>query len=283
MKKGYHIQLGFTEKEIVKIGEELLGSGTYQAIEIKYPYGMAGFNPESYLKGINELKSQFSPEITMHIPTNLDIGHTNPFLWNAILDEIKKSIDFAEEYDASVLAIHPGTIGTMDIPAPDGCQIKDALIQASQKKKEHARYLTVQALEIIASYIDGMPAVLALENVLLSQEIVYSPEELDFIINEVNRSNVKALFDCGHAFRCGIQPAEFLKQLKSGIAHVHVNDNDGTCDLHQSIGEGKIDYAPMFEVLKEKDYKGIILMETSYRNSQSLAEDAEKLDRYIGS
>lgn len=282
MKKGYHIPLGFQEKEIVKIGEELLGSGLYQAIEIKYPYGMGKFEASSYLRGINEVINQFSPEVTMHIPTNLDLGHGNPAVHAAIMDEIKKSIDFAEEYQVSVLPIHPGTIGTMDIPDRDGSEIKDLLIQASEKKKAQARELTVQSLLQISDYIAGSPMMLALENVLLPQEIVYTPTELDEILTAVNRRNVKALFDCGHSYRCGIDPADFIKGLKSEIVHVHINDNDGTCDLHLSMGRGDIDYLPMFETLKKRAYNGIVVMETMYKDSVSLIEDAEKLDRYIG-
>ncbi|MTH54234.1 TIM barrel protein [Bacillus mangrovi] len=283
MIKGYHIPLGFKEREIIEIGTELLSGGYYEAIEIKYPFGMESYDSESYLNGIGELMKQFSPEVTMHIPTNLDIGHANPAVHSVIMDEIKRSIDFAGEYDVSYLPIHPGTIGTMDIPDRDGSEIKELLIAASEKKKLQAREATVKSIVQLSDYLAGSTMKLALENVLLPQEIVYSPGELDDMLKAVNRKNVEALFDCGHSNRCGIDPADFIHTLESKLGHVHINDNDGSCDLHLSMGKGNIDYTRMFQALKNKAYGGIVVMETIYKSAADLILDAEKLDRYIGS
>ncbi|WP_428909739.1 sugar phosphate isomerase/epimerase family protein [Niallia sp. Krafla_26] len=281
MKKGYHIPLHLTENQIVSMGEKLLGEKWYEAIEIKFPFNDGNNHSDSYVKGIRYLINEFSPMVSMHIPTNLDLGHGNTFVRQTIIDQIKESIDFAQSCGAIMLPIHPGTIGTMDIPVTGDSQIKERLIKASENKKQKARELTIEALVDLSDYISSTQMILTLENVLLPQEIVYSANDLDSILKEVDRPNVKALFDCGHAYRCGIEPAKFINELQSEIAHIHVNDNDGTCDLHLSIGEGTIDYGSMFNELKNKNYQGTIVMETGYDSAEDLIEDAKRLQQYI--
>lgn len=282
LNKGYHIPLHFTEQEIRETGDLLLGQGVYRAIEIKYPYHMTDFQPESYIAGIRGLLRDHHPMVSLHVPTNLDVGHGNAVVRRAIIDEIKRTVDFAADFHAGVLAIHPGTIGTMDIPVDDGeNDVKKRLIQAAARKKEQARELTVKAMAELSDYSRDLPLVWAVENVLLPQEIVYTAEDLDGLLREIDRPNVKALFDCGHAFRCGIDPARFVRELQADIAHVHVNDNDGTCDLHLSIGHGNIPFRPLMAALKEKNFTGSVIMETLYRDAKELIGDSKSLDALL--
>ena len=67
--------------------------------------------------------------------------------------------------------IHPGTIGTMDIPTKHQTSYERFLLELVEKKKARARDLTVEALREIADYAAKYTMVLALENVLLPTEI----------------------------------------------------------------------------------------------------------------
>ncbi|WP_052329851.1 sugar phosphate isomerase/epimerase family protein [Thermicanus aegyptius] len=285
MKKGYHIPLFWQEKEIRSMGEILLGMGYYEAVEIKYPFHLHDFDPSSYVAGIRGLVEDFRPEVTMHIPTNLDIGHVNTLIRSEIIDEIKRAIEFAAQLKATVLPIHPGTIGMMDIPSEGSSVEKRHLIETSEIRKSKARSLTVEALmelsDLIATYSPMMK--LAVENVLLPSEVVYTASQLDGILQAVGRPNVGALFDSGHAYRNGIRPDDFVRALLSDIIHVHINDNDGTCDLHLSIGKGMIDFRSLFKALKEKGYCGIIVVETSFQRFEELIEDSRKIDLFWNS
>ena len=136
----------------------------------------------------------------------------------------------------------------------------------------------MEALREISGAADRHGLVLALENVLLPQEIVYDWGQLVQILDAVDRPNVRALLDCGHAHRCGLDSAEFARRLGDRLCHVHVNDNDGTCDLHLQIGEGNIAYRSVFAALRAADYRGAVVGETSWRSSDDLRTSARLLD-----
>lgn len=45
------------------------------------------------------------------------------------------------------------------------------------------------------------------------------------------------------------------------IDHVHISDNDSKNDLHLPIGDGKLDFFKLFNILKNKNYKGKVICE----------------------
>jgi sugar phosphate isomerase/epimerase len=283
MIKGFHIPLSIPAEQIRRLGEELLASGAYGWIEVKYPYDVVGYDPEPYARAVRELVKRHSPAVSLHVPTNYDLGVWSKAIRTATLEQVRRSIDFAAELGATVLAIHPGTIFTMDIPTSGGTAATLALLEAAERLKERARELTVEALRELSGAADRHGLVLALENVLLPQETVYDWEQLVQILDAVARPNVRALLDCGHAHRCGLDSAEFARRLGDRLCHVHVNDNDGTCDLHLQIGEGNIAYRSVFAALRAADYRGAVVVETSWRSVEDLMTSAGLLDALMSS
>jgi sugar phosphate isomerase/epimerase len=271
MKKGFHIPLHFQEEQIKELGAKLLETGLYQAIEIKYPYEIIGFDPSPYLRGIESIIQQYALCVSLHIPTNYDLGVWNVGIRREILKQVKEAIDFAHRFGARILPIHPGTIGTMDIPGKCETAYERFLLDIVAKRKARAKALTVDALKEIADYAAEYDMVLALENVLLT-EIAYTPAHLLSIIQEVNKDNIKALVDVGHAHRCGIAADAFIREVDVQLAHVHLTDTDGSCDLHLNLGEGTIDFAAVFAALEEINYTGVVIVESAYKNPEDLVK-----------
>ena len=147
--------------------------------------------------------------------------------------------------------------------------------------KERARRLTVEGLQELAVAAQRHGIVLALENVLLPQEIVYDWNQLGGLLDAVARPNVCALLDCGHAYRRGLDPAEFVAKLGGRLCHVHVNDNDGSCDLHLQIGEGSIPYRAVFAALRAAEYRGAVVVETEWQSIEDLVTSARRLDALL--
>jgi sugar phosphate isomerase/epimerase len=150
--------------------------------------------------------------------------------------------------------------------------------EAAQAKKGRARDLTIAALDELADRVRGTGAVLAVENVLLPQEIVYTAQELLSLVRDVGRPEVKALFDCGHAHCRGQDLAAFARTVAPELCLVHVNDNDGACDLHQQVGEGTIAYGPVFAALADSGYRGAVVLETVYASEEELRKGARLLE-----
>lgn len=281
IKKGFHIPFSLKKEEICELGEKLLANGLYQWIEIKWPCNYIGVDATSYVEGIKELIEKYDVGVSCHIPTNLDLGQTNIYMREAIITQIKACIDYAHEMKATILPIHPGTMLTFDPPNSDESEVKRQLLKELHNKKAKARDLTVSILKEIADYAKKYDMIIAVENLLLPQEICYHAAELNEIIRLCDRPNVKALYDCGHAHRVQADVGDFVYELKDNLCHIHFNDNDGTCDLHLQMHEGNIDYHKIFEALDEIDYTGAIVMETSYKNADELIKSSEILDNYL--
>ena len=50
------------------------------------------------------------------------------------------------------------------------------------------------------------------------------------------------------------------------IKHIHLSDNDGSFDNHNSIGSGDIDFKSFFNELKKINYTGILVVEVKNPN-----------------
>ena len=281
IRKGFHIPFHFTEDEIVELGKKLIEPGYYDWIEIKWPHNYIGFHNHSYIYGIKHLIDTYNIGVSCHIPTNLDLGQTTIFLRKTLIEEIKKCIDYAHEMKASIMPVHPGTILTFDPPATDETEVKKMLRAELINKKKNARDLSVSVIKEIAEYAKQYNITIAVENLLLPQEICYKAEELNEIVALCDMDNVKALYDCGHAHRVKEDVGEFVKILGKNLCHVHFNDNDSTCDLHLQLKEGNIDYESIFKSLYEINYHGAIIMETSYKNADDLIISSNILDEYM--
>lgn len=280
MIKGFHIPFSLGEEQVTALGRELLGSGLYQWIEIKWPCHYLGVDASSYLRGIRRIVDQYAPGVSCHIPTNLDLGQTNTGMRAEIVRQIRLCIDYAADFGATILPLHPGTIMTMDIPGTDETPVKRMLIAEGEHKRDTACALTAGVVADVAAYAAERGMTIALENLLLPQEIAHTAADLAALVDRCDAANVRALFDCGHAHRVGADVAAYVRALGGRIAHVHLNDNDGTCDLHQQLGEGGIPFGPMCRALREVGYAGAWVMETSYRSPAELARSAELLDAY---
>lgn len=281
MRLGFHIPLHHPSELIERLGRELLEEKTYDWIEIKYPYDIVGFDGAPYEAAIRRLISTYDVGVSFHVPTHYDIGTWSVEVRRTILRQVKASLRFAVDLGASIAAIHPGTIMHMDIPAAPATRAHERLIAAAERRKDSARRLTVEALAELALYTEELKITLALENVLLPEETVYTAAELAGILDTVDHPRVRALFDCGHAHRRGLQQGPFVRELGRRLVHVHVNDNDGSCDLHMQIGDGTIDYDEMFTALRETDYRGAVVVETAYADSKELIESARRIRRYL--
>jgi len=284
MKLGFPINHQIGAEQIEKLGHSLIETGIYSAVELEYPMHTVG-NDESgireYVQAVRKLLGQYSLRVSLHVPTNLDCGVTNVAVRRTVIEEMKKSIDFAAEYDAQVLSIHGATIGTFDYPEVADTPVKRFLQTIYLDKKHKALQATVDMLGEIGTYAKQYGCSVALENVLLKQEVIHTPDDLLFVLQQVDLENVGALFDCGHANRIGYDSAQFIRELGARLRHVHLSDNDGTCDLHGHIGTGTIDFGAIFAELKKLGYNGTALVEIIARSEEEMIDNARLLQPYM--
>lgn len=108
--------------------------------------------------------------------------------------------------------------------------------------------------------------------------VVQTEEEIDRFMDSVDKDLVYLLFDSGHLSFAGIDPEKVLRKYVDRVRHVHLKD------LRKSVveqsrkekwsflkgvragtftvpGDGDVDFAPIFKILEEADYKGWVLVE----------------------
>lgn len=108
--------------------------------------------------------------------------------------------------------------------------------------------------------------------------VVQTEEEIDCFMDSVDKDLVYLLFDSGHLSFAGIDPEKVLRKYVDRVRHVHLKD------LRKSVveqsrkekwsflkgvragtftvpGDGDVDFAPIFKILEEADYKGWVLVE----------------------
>ncbi|MDB6074511.1 MAG: hypothetical protein JWO89_2151 [Verrucomicrobiaceae bacterium] len=94
---------------------------------------------------------------------------------------------------------------------------------------------------------------------------VNSPERLLWLVQKVNNPAICVDYDYSHFEVAGIPLAESLKLLLPHTKFIHVKDTMGDSKKFQFLlpGEGHTDYVAYFNILKEHNYTGPVVVEVS--------------------
>ena len=129
--------------------------------------------------------------------------------------------------------------------------------------------------------------------------VVQTEEEIDRFMASVDPELVFLLFDSGHLSFEGIDPEKILRKYVNRVRHVHLKDlrknvveqsrnekwsflkgvREGTFTVP---GDGDVDFAPIFKILEEADYKGWVVVEAEQDPAKANPfEYALKARKYI--
>ena len=129
--------------------------------------------------------------------------------------------------------------------------------------------------------------------------VVQTEEEIDRFMASVDPELVFLLFDSGHLSFAGIDPEKVLRKYVDRVRHVHLKDlrksvaeqsrkekwsflkgvREGTFTVP---GDGDVDFAPIFKILEEADYKGWVVVEAEQDPAKANPfEYALKARKYI--
>ncbi len=169
--------------------------------------------------------------IQVHAPFNdINISSMNTQIRKASIKEVVKSFDLAVLLDVGMITVHPG------------------LYSPLAKAWGGTTKSLLESLDIISDEAEERNIKVALENMPAGFPTtgVYPDEIASFI----ESSDLGFCLDVGHAFTAGALD-EFLT---FDPINVHLHDNDGSQDLHLSLGDGKIDFEMVLDRLE--DYGG---------------------------
>ena len=157
------------------------------------------------------------------------------------IEQIKTSIDLANEINAEAVVVHPGLITFL------GRNFKDEVYS-----------LANESIKEIGDYGKDLGVLVTIENMPAFESMIYqNMNDLNDILVELDMSMT---LDIGHANHVGYTADEMYFD---SIKHVHAHDNNGDDDSHLPLGEGSIDLKHIINTLEAKNYDGIYIIEVN--------------------
>lgn len=235
---------------------EFAGESSFEFFEltIEHPGAMPSFVSESSRK-ISDALSSYNLPVTGHLAWYLSLAHPYPAIQDAIVGEIKASIDAAAQLKIKQLTLHPDFLYSVT---------KDRGVLVDR---------TISTLNTVSDYAKSHGCEMLFENF---SDAAMNEDEFARVISE---TKLNCTFDIGHANmngRNGSGIYSFLSRFQKKIRHVHMHDNFGKEDNHLPLGVGHIDWEKVIPALKSY-YNGTITLEVHARDRDYLLHSKEKL------
>ena len=131
----------------------------------------------------------------------------------------------------------------------------------SEENKKTLEF-NAKRFETLSSYAEGYGVTVCVENLPFTDTYISSVKAVKEIIKTVNRKNLKACLDTGHANVFKDDIAEDVRLLGKDLACLHVHDNHGRSDEHLLPYFGTIKWEDFIVSLKEIGYCGDFIFET---------------------
>lgn len=177
-----------------------------------------------------------APFMDVNIATLQDKSRINS------VNQIKDSIDFANEINAEAVVVHPGLASFL-------CKkyfLDDVYKYANESIRE------------IGEYGANLGVLTTVENMPDFDSMIYQNiEDLNELLVSLDMSMT---LDIGHANHMGYPPEAMIFD---SIKHVHAHDNCGDDDSHLALGEGSIELNTIINTLEKKNYDGIYIIEVN--------------------
>jgi len=218
---------------------------SYVEFRGEYPFLFPDHTSLGTLKSYKKILKKSGLKSTLHSSIfDVNLATLNPFLQDANLKCIKKFIDYAEILESEIVVVHCGEV-------PDN-MLSDDKVEVIKKAEKNL----CESLREIGHYAQSRAVMIGLENLppAVNTPLICSCADHTRILNEINHDNVRATFDLGHAFLCGLDLNIYLEEIKSFLIEIHAHNNHGSNDEHLGLASGGINY---FEVLDHVDACGV--------------------------
>lgn len=186
-------------------------------------------------------------QTSLHAPiSDINLASHNKSIRNSSISEIKKSIDTCVETDSEVLVVHPGHEAVL------GVKLKDKIFKYN-----------FESLNECSIYANDRGVKLCVENMPNIEGFLYKDlKELETLVLDINSY---ITLDIGHAHNNNYTVEEMLGF--SRIEHIHLSDNDGSYDSHNTLGsckEGGINFNSLIKGLKQINYNNLLVIEVEH-------------------
>ena len=191
----------------------------------------------------SEVFESFSLKYSIHAPfMDVNIAALQDKSRLNSIEQIKSSIDLANEIGAEAVVVHPGLASFL----ANKYFIDTVYSYANESIKE------------IGDYGRDLGVLTTIENMPNFDGMLYqNMHDLNELLVSLDMTMT---LDIGHANHVGYAPGEMIFD---SIKHMHVHDNFGDDDAHLAFGEGSIDLKYIINKFEEKNYDGIYIIEVN--------------------
>lgn len=279
-KFGFNINLTMSPEEIRRLGREMLGTGKYHMIEPTYYEHLEGIDTSAYNEALMELVETYHPRVSVHI-VDFNLSEENTVLREAILKEVKHCIEYTKKLGGCEVVVHSGNyVSGQHSPLS---AVKEQIWGMDSQKTSKDR-----AWELSVAMMQNICAIAAEEEVTIYTENINehmntrTTDQLIRYLEDVNRENLKMVFDVGHCHLAGYGIVPEVLKAKGILYHLHIHDNhgphhEGFLDEHLPVGEGTTDFISFINALKKINYPGVYMMELRHPTVESLESCREIL------
>ncbi len=158
------------------------------------------------------------------------------------IEQIKESIDFANEINAEAVVVHPGL--TSFLPNK---YFPEKVIKSAN-----------DSIEELGKYSKDLGVLTTIENMPNFPSMIY--QNMYDLHDLLVSLDMTMTLDIGHANHAGYSVGEMYFD---SIKHVHAHDNFGDDDAHLALGEGSIELNTIINTLENNNFDGIYIIEVN--------------------
>lgn len=237
MKIGASTLAGITNK--LEENLEFIENLGLDYAEIVHQYPHDKFDIE-ILESFNLKYSVHSPFMDVNIAALQEKSRINS------IEQIKESINLANEINAEAVVVHPGL----------------ASFLANKYYLDTVYEYANASIKELGDYGKDLGVLVTIENMPTFDGMLY--KDINDLHELLVSLDMYMTLDVGHANHVGYAPDEMIFD---SIKHVHMHDNFGDDDAHLAFGEGSIDLKGIINRLEEKNYDGIYIIEVNDEDS----------------
>jgi sugar phosphate isomerase/epimerase len=217
-------------------------------------------NPKNFLDqwtparidGIKRLRDQAGVRYGLHSASFVNAAEIEPTVRKAVVQHLLAYVELAHQLEAEYVVLHFGYHFSLFMDHVFDCLIKTygPVVELAEKYK-------------LPIGIENMNKIHA------EAEIAYlgvTVEELSRVFAAIPSKYFGLTLDIAHASLLPGGSDPFIDAFGDRIISTHVSDTDLILDRHLPVGDGKIDFKPVFKRLMEIGFKGTLNIELPRSN-----------------
>ena len=258
----------------ISLGEiaQILKNTSFKGVELVLtPEMLQKFSSTNYWKQARETLEEQS--LTLR---NIHLG--NPYLLSSVAHEPGLSSPIPKERQIKL----DGVLQSIEIAYHSGTP---RVTMTSGLPKEKIKSLKQQEdcfYESVHTLMQELPPEVKLGLEQEPEHVIHSTEQMSKLCQEFPTMGLN--FDVGHSEVLGEDIPKCLEILFPYLYNIHFEDIANNIHEHKLFGDGDIDFSPIFEVLKKKEYVGDMtpdLYPFSEKYSKALKNSANFFQQHL--